>query len=95
LRLNFLLFHQHWISVITKDGEDEKQWFFIDKGVQLPFFLKRWKHRHVVLKLNSGSLIEDDITYKTGFLIADVLMYPVLYLQFLYRRPIYKKIFTK
>ncbi len=95
LKLNFFVLRQHWISVITKENEDEKEWFFIDKGVDLPFFLKRWRHKHIVLNVGSGSAIKDHISYSTGYLFSDLLMYPVLYLQFLYRKPIYRKKFRK
>lgn len=95
LELNFLLFSQYWISVISEDSEDEDEWFFVDKGSQLPFFLKRWKHRHVVQKSEDNSIIVDDITYSTGMLLTDLIMYPLLLGQFLYRKPIYKKIFNK
>ena len=93
LKLNFILFRQHWISVITKEKEDKKEWYFIDKGVDLPFFLKSWKHKHIVAADELGAAIKDHITFTTGFLLTDVLMYPILYLQFLYRKPIYKKMF--
>ncbi len=95
LELNFLLFKQKWISDIIDDHQDKDSWHFIDVGVELPFFLKKWKHHHGVKKASSGSVIIDDITFSTGMIITDVLMYPLLYGQFLYRKPIYKKIFRK
>lgn len=93
LELNFLLFKQRWVSEITEDGEDSNQWYFIDEGTGLPFFLKRWKHRHVVKKLKTGSIIVDDICYSTGSIITDFIFYPLLFGQFLYRKPVYKKTF--
>lgn len=93
LELNFILFRQYWISVITEDSQTEEEWFFVDKGSQLPFFLKRWRHKHQVLKADNGALIVDDITYATGTILTDIIMYPLLLGQFLYRKPIYKKIF--
>lgn len=93
LQLNFILFKQTWTSHIIEDGKSEQQWHFVDQGVKLPFFLKSWTHRHVVRKGVKGSVIMDDITYTTGTLITDLLMYPVLLGQFLYRKPVYKKIF--
>ena len=93
LELNFILFRQHWISVITQDETNDEAWHFIDKGVQLPFFLKRWKHKHEVVVSEHGSTIIDDISFSTGFFLTNLLMYPALYLQFLYRKPIYKNIF--
>jgi ligand-binding SRPBCC domain-containing protein len=93
LELNFLLFKQNWISDIVDDGENNHKWFFVDKGVVLPFFLSSWKHRHIVQQHEEGSMIVDDINYTTGTILSDLIFYPLLYLQFLYRKPIYRRIF--
>jgi ligand-binding SRPBCC domain-containing protein len=96
LRLNFIFFKQDWISEITFDNTDDKVFEFIDEGTQLPFFLKSWKHHHIVEKIDSsGSFIIDDVTFKSPFMLIDFLLYPVLWLQFAYRKPIYKKFFKK
>ncbi|MEO9869841.1 SRPBCC family protein [Ekhidna sp.] len=94
LELNFLLFKQKWISDITEAYEDEKSWYFVDQGSRLPFFLKKWRHHHGVEKAGSGSIIIDEITFSTGTVLTDALMYPLLYGQFLYRKPIYKRKFS-
>ncbi len=94
LELNFILFKQRWVSDITYDHTDEKIFEFIDEGVELPFFLKEWKHHHIVNRIDSKkSQIVDDINFKAPFWIMSLLLYPALYLQFLYRKPIYKKLF--
>jgi ligand-binding SRPBCC domain-containing protein len=93
LELNFLLFKQKWTSEIIEDNTTSKEFYFVDKGVQLPFFLKEWQHRHRLIKVGDNTVIRDEITYKGAFGIFTVLLYPALYLQFLYRKPIYKKIF--
>jgi ligand-binding SRPBCC domain-containing protein len=93
LELNFLLFKQKWTSEITEDKTTSKEFFFVDKGVELPFFLKEWQHRHRLIKAGENTVIRDEITYQGTFGILTVLLYPALYLQFLYRKPIYKKIF--
>tara|TARA_Y100001972_G_scaffold119305_1_gene160431 strand:- start:6404 stop:6847 length:444 start_codon:yes stop_codon:yes gene_type:complete len=93
LELNFILFRQKWVSEIVEDDEDEQVWYFIDKGILLPFFLSFWEHRHIVESGESGSVIIDDISFSTGFLITDLFLYPLLSLQFLYRKPIYRKWF--
>jgi ligand-binding SRPBCC domain-containing protein len=95
LELNFLFFRQKWISLITDDGLSEDEFYFVDEGTELPFFLKYWKHRHRILRRGTTSVIVDDITFKTPFLLMDWLFKPVLWLQFAYRRPIYKKVFCK
>jgi ligand-binding SRPBCC domain-containing protein len=95
IELNFLLFKQYWISDIIEHGEDELSWYFVDQGTKLPFFLKSWKHLHRVVALPEGqSQIIDNITYSTGTLLTDILMYPALYFQFLYRKPIYRRVFS-
>ena len=93
LQLNFIFFKQHWISDITEDHASTDRWFFVDEGTRLPFFLKSWKHHHEVQSEGKGALIIDDIHYTTGTLLTDVLMYLPLLGQFLYRKPIYRKIF--
>lgn len=95
LELNFLLFKQVWTSEIIADQTDEKEFFFIDEGKKLPFFLKSWKHKHRILKLGDHqSIIRDEIRYKGHHFILDILLFPALYLQFAMRRPVYKKVFS-
>lgn len=93
LELDFIVFKQKWTSLITEDLTDENEFYFVDKGTELPFFLKEWKHKHRIIKKGSGSIIRDEITFKAkpGFL--GILLYPAMFLQFLYRKPIYKKYF--
>jgi ligand-binding SRPBCC domain-containing protein len=93
LELNFLLFRQMWTSEITEDKETPEEFYFIDKGVQLPFFFKSWQHKHILRVKNDNTLVVDAISYHTPTRITDWLMYPLLYLQFLYRKPIYRKVF--
>lgn len=94
LELNFFIFKQKWTSEITADHTDEKEFFFMDEGIELPFFLKKWKHKHRVIKQGKGSLINDEIEYQGKFGLMSLLLFPVLYGQFLYRKPIYKRFFT-
>ena len=85
---------QDWISDITDDGVTDEEAFFIDQGSTLPFFLTFWKHRHVV-KIVGGdqSEIIDDIQFQTPWWIPGFLMYPIMWAQFAYRKPIYRKYF--
>lgn len=95
LRLNFLLFRQDWISVIVDQKSSADEIYFVDQGTQLPFFLTAWHHRHRLLRNPAGgTIVVDDITFKTPFLLTDYLMYPLMWLQFAYRKPIYKKVFS-
>lgn len=95
LELNFLLFKQMWKSLIIEDKVQENEIYFIDKGIQLPFFLRYWQHTHRILKRGEHTAIVDDIQFKTPFILVDYLMYPVLYGQFFYRKPVYKKYFRR
>ncbi|GHB72676.1 SRPBCC family protein [Persicitalea jodogahamensis] len=95
LELNFIFFRQKWVSHIVEQRETEQEIYFIDKGVKLPFFLSFWRHKHRLIRDPSGgTIIADEIEYRTPFLLLDYLMYPVMWAQFAYRGPIYKKIFS-
>lgn len=95
LELNFILFKQRWISDIITDEHVDGRWYFIDEGIKLPFFISKWRHHHEVKQMPSGgSVIIDDIYFTTGVVISDLIMYPLLYGQFLYRKPIYKRVFS-
>ena len=93
LELNFIAFKQIWESHIVDSGETKKEWYFVDKGEKLPFFLTYWEHRHRVVQTGTHATIIDDITFETPFFLTDLLLYPVMWLQFLYRKPIYKRVF--
>jgi len=94
LELNFIFFKQNWISEITFDGTSSSKFQFVDEGTTLPFFLSYWKHHHIVERTNKDeSYITDDIKFKSPFILLDFLLFPVLWLQFAYRKPIYKRIF--
>ncbi|MCH6233873.1 SRPBCC family protein [Cognataquiflexum rubidum] len=93
LELNFIFFKQKWTSLITEDHTDEKEFFFVDQGTALPFFLQEWRHKHRIIKNGKGSIIRDEITFKAKPGLLGIFLYPAMYLQFLYRNPIYKKCF--
>lgn len=93
LDLHFLGYRFRWKSLITDYQESNKQLHFVDEGLQLPFPLKYWRHQHEVRRQQDGSLIIDNITYKTGLKVLDFLLYPLLFLQFRYRKPVYRQYF--
>ena len=90
-----------WVSRITKAGEITShdvfadEWFFIDEGVKLPFFLTAWRHVHRVVKgENGGAVIIDDIEYRAPwYLLFGVHL--VLSAQFAARQPIYQEYFKR
>lgn len=95
LELNFILFKQKWVSEIREDKLTDQEFYFIDEGVELPFFLKKWTHKHRILKNGTGAEIRDEIEYQGPFFLLTWLLYPAMLLQFAYRKPIYKKIFRR
>lgn len=95
LELNFIFFRQKWTSLIIDQRESPAEIYFVDQGIALPFFLKSWHHRHRIVREGAGSVIIDDITFQSPFWLLDFLLFPTLYLQFLYRKPIYRRLFGK
>lgn len=95
LELNFIFFKQIWTSIISSDRTDDKEFVFVDEGKKLPFFLGYWRHKHRVVRKASGSTIVDEIAFSAKPKILSPFLYPVLYAQFWYRKPIYRKVFRK
>lgn len=93
LELNFIFFKQTWNSLITEQKTMETAIYFIDEGEKLPFPLTYWHHKHLLEKSKNGTWIKDQITYRTPYLWLDYLVFPFLYAQFWYRKPIYRKYF--
>lgn len=94
LELDFLIFKQKWESLITYFNRTEKEVVFIDTGSILPFFLKKWEHRHLIVSSKQGgSIIIDHIFFTSGFFLFDWVLFPVLYKQFADRKPIYRQYF--
>lgn len=90
IELDFVLFKQDWISLISDHGADSDELYFIDEGIKLPFFLKYWKHKHRIQNYNGKTRIVDDIIYTTPNKLLDILIYPSLYFMFYYRKHIYQ-----
>ncbi len=86
---------QKWISKITDNYSGYDCKYFIDEGLLLPNPLKYWKHKHIIENCVDSSVIIDDICYKTGNIFMDFLIFPAFFLQFLYRKPVYKRYFNK
>jgi ligand-binding SRPBCC domain-containing protein len=95
LELNFLLFKQVWISRIIEQTDSNNEIYFVDEGIKLPFFLGYWRHKHLLQATANGTRIIDDITFEAPIKALSWLLFPVLYVQFLYRQPIYKRYFNK
>ena len=88
----FGIINQRWISHITKDVKSNYDIYFIDEGALIPPPLKKWTHYHRIEKISElASFVIDDIDYTTGSSILDLILYPVFYSIFYYRKPIYKR----
>ena len=87
---------QKWISKITDDWQATHEIGFVDEGTTLPFFLKNWKHTHIIRQNNNGgSLVIDSIECQLKNKLWRTLLGPALYLQFAWRKPVYKKFFNR
>lgn len=84
-----------WISEITENGSSDNTCYFIDEGRKLPFPLKKWKHKHILHRSRNGTIIEDNMSFSTGNIVADILFYPILFFSFLPRSWQYKSYFKK
>lgn len=95
LQLSFWgLFTEKWVSVITHKQQTYKQIDFIDTGRTLPFFLHSWKHQHILQRTaENHTCIIDQINFEAAAWLPDWLLLPALYLQFSFRKPIYKRFF--
>ncbi len=93
IRLGMWRLAQDWNARIVEDGINDEEAYFIDEGIKLPFFLKTWQHRHRILRNDSGAIIIDDIHYTTPTRLTDYLLYPVMWLQFAARKPVYRRYF--
>lgn len=96
LELDLLITKQRWISLITDSVDEQDRFSFTDEGIQLPFFLQRWLHNHHIEKKDeTHATIIDDVEFSAPWWLPDVILYPVLYLQLRYRKPVYQRIFGK
>jgi ligand-binding SRPBCC domain-containing protein len=92
LKINFVFTQLTWSSLITSDVLTKEEWYFIDEGVEMPFGLKYWQHKHRVKKIDHQSAaIIDEISFDTGKWFLNYLLFPFLWGMIFYRKPFYKK----
>ena len=96
IELDTLLKKLPWTSLITDNGVlADGTHFFVDEGQTLPPPLRFWRHRHLIEPGPAGgSVIVDDLEYRTALPWLDALLYPAMWAQFAWRRPIYRRWFT-
>lgn len=94
LDVKFLgILRQEWYNRITSQQTSDTLCDFVDEGERLPAPLRQWRHHHIIRTGAQGTEIVDDITYHSSNRLLDVLLFPFVYLQFWYRRPVYRKYF--
>ncbi len=94
LELIFPFFKQSWHSTIIESAKTDSGYYFIDRGTVLPFFLSSWKHTHKIERRENETYITDAIDFKAYNFILECLVYPGLWVSFMKRKPIYKRIFN-
>lgn len=95
LQLCFLgFFRQNWVSIITQKEANPDEINFTDTGRTLPFFLRSWKHQHILQRTaQNQTLITDQVNFEAATWLPNWLLWPALYLQFSFRKPIYRRVF--
>ncbi|OWP64255.1 hypothetical protein CDA63_04240 [Hymenobacter amundsenii] len=86
---------QRWTSLITDNGRTaDGTFYFVDEGQELPAPLRYWQHRHLLQPApGGGTYIVEDLEYRTGSKLLDRLLWPAVWAQFAWRRPIYRRWF--
>ena len=95
IELDTLVKRLLWTSLIVDDGQlADGTLFFVDEGQTLPPPLRCWRHRHLIQPgPQGGSIIVDDLEYRTATPALDALLYPAIWAQFAWRKPIYRRWF--
>ncbi|WP_207433682.1 SRPBCC family protein [Sabulibacter ruber] len=86
---------RRWTSLITERQVTDHEAWFVDEGQELPAPLTFWRHKHLITREDHHSVIHELIEYRTGSVVLDALLYPVMYAQFAARGPVYRRIFGK
>lgn len=90
LTTSILGYYQTWKNEIIDEYHDDDEVYFIDEAQEMPFPFTSWKHIHKIKRVdNQYSYVIDDIYYQCDNFIFEVIVYPVVWLTMLYRKPIY------
>lgn len=95
VELNILGFKHFWKAIVIENHIDEYEIYFVDTGLLLPKPLKIWRHEHKIVKFIDNCIIIDNIAFSTNNFLLDLLLYPILYLQFYLRKRVYRSYFLK
>jgi ligand-binding SRPBCC domain-containing protein len=84
-----------WKGIISEYRENEAEIYFTDEGLELPFGIKTWKHKHRLIRKPYGTEIRDEVECSFANGIAKLFLPSGIWLQFVYRKPLYAKIISK
>ena len=87
------LISQHWENRVINSFESNEECFFIDEGVVMPFPIVFWKHTHRISGSGDKSLISDEIEFRCRSKLIAFIFYPILWIQFFWRKPVYRRYF--
>lgn len=95
LKLGFYFFSWEWSGKVISHHLTENKLCFVDNGDRLPPFLSYWEHEHVVTKDGKETVIEDNITFRSGRGWPDFLVKMMISMQMMPRKKIYRNYFEK
>ena len=95
LELGFWPLQQSWVSLITSQQTSTEKIVFVDEGQRLPFFLRSWRHEHRLEQQKDRTIIIDAIEYHAPIKPLEWSLWPILWWQFRYRQPVYRRYFNK
>ena len=95
LTTNFLGYYQYWHNKVIDRFDSEHEAYFIDEGIEMPFPITSWSHKHKVIKVDEEhSYIVDDIEFKCSHFLLEFFVYPAIFITMFYRKPIYVDTFS-
>lgn len=92
LRLKNPLFSSVWKGHVTEEKHTENEIYFVDEGIEMPFGMTAWRHKHRIIRAPFGTLIRDEVEFNTKNGLLTALLMPGVWLQLIYRKPLYEKI---
>ena len=84
-----------WKGRISQREKSHDSCYFVDIGDTLPFPLKSWEHKHLILKDEENAIISDKINFDSygGFFLRP-FVYIMVYIMIKVRTPLYKSYFN-
>ena len=73
-----------------ENSENKISFSFVDEGINLPFYLKNWRHKHEAYKENDFIIIKDEVNFTADSKFLDLFLFPLLVMPILIRKIFYK-----